>query len=199
MEFKNKMKSILPVIPYSQRDNTDDPSTKQNEKYVTCNVTSLATCLSAFGIKINPMEIFKLCNSPVYVEYAQKLHLEKFIENKKLAQVWLILEKAANEILMNNHLKIKARWGYFTFVDFVNKIDDGCPSMVGGLFTHGGHIVPITGYDGIGFDVCDPWGDWRTNYTEQNGAHVAYFYDKMREILSKNDQGNFLGLIFDRH
>jgi len=172
---------ILPHTYHSQRDNADDPSTPQVEAYVTCNVTSLSMALSCLGIEIPPMELFKRANSPEYVAYAQQIGVAGFIKDKKLAQVWAILEKLANE---HCHAQFKTDW--LTLQAITDQIDAGNPIVVGGLFTHGGHIICIVGYNSLGFICTDPWGDWAHGYVNRNGDNVLYEYDKIRQVLSGN-------------
>lgn len=188
---------VLNFTHYKQQNNADDPATPTHEKLITCNVTALSTALSCVGIYIEPMELFRRSNSPKYISIARKVGAwtEEYIQKKKLNQVWIVLEKLADEIIgRESGATFGTEW--MTFDGITDCIDQGKPVLIGGSFTHGGHIVCIVGYNGQGFVVSDPWGDWATGYTSQDGNGVLYLYDKIRDVMTGNRKtGKFLGLV----
>lgn len=188
---------ILKFTHHAQQNNTDDLETPTHEKFITCNVTALSTALSCIGINIDPMELFKRANSPKFISIARKIGAwtEEYIRGKKLNQVWTVLEKLADEIIgRESGATFGAEW--LTFKDITDFIDSGKPVLIGGSFTHGGHIVCVVGYNGQGFVVSDPWGNFETGYTDSDGNGVLYHYDKIRDIMAGNKKtGKYLGMV----
>lgn len=181
---------ILKYKYRSQRDNKHEP-------YKTCNVTSLAMALSCVGIEVDEDELYEKANTEDMKKWAIT-HIGKwttmFANANRLNQVWGILEKLASDILDSRRGSAEFHENWLTFKDIINKIDKGYPVLVGGLFTHGGHIICIVGYNSLGFICADPWGDWAEGYQSINGENVLYEYDKIRQVLN-GDNGNYLALV----
>jgi len=188
---------ILKHKYFSQRNNADDLATKNNEAYTTCNVTSLVIGLSCLKINKQPMELFQQANSDKFISIAKKIGAwtDEYIKGKKLNQVWVVLEKLADEIIgKESGGTFGSEW--LTLNDITDYLDKGCPVLVGGSFTHGGHIVCIVGYNDRGFIVADPWGNWESDYKNIDGDNCLYHYEKIRTVLSGNQKkGMYLGLV----
>lgn len=180
------------VFKYTYRTQRDN----KHEPYATCNVTSLAMGLSCLGIEVDEDRLYKQANSPAMQEWALKnvgSWVEKYSRANHLNQIWAVLEKLADDIIGDPDGGVfKDNW--LTQQDIINFIDAGSPVLVGGLFTHGGHIICIVGYNSLGFICADPWGDWSHGYASTNGENVLYLYDRIREVMSGKD-GYFRALV----
>jgi uncharacterized protein YvpB len=185
------METLLTYKYKSQRDNKYYPGT-------TCNVTSLAMGLSCLGLEVDEDELYLKANSTEYIIFAKKLGtwLNQYVLNKKLNQVWAILEKLADEYIGNEDGgTFKDNW--LSFNNIEKELDQGHPVLISGQFTHGGHIVCVVGYNSTGLICADPWGDWTADYKNQNGKDVLYPYEKLRPILNGKD-GYFRALVLKK-
>ena len=176
----------------TQRDNKHEP-------YATCNVTALAMGLSCLGIEVDEDKLYQKANSPEYQEFAHNqigAWTDDYAKAHHLNQVWAILEKLADDTIgKNDGGTFKDNW--LTLQDITNQIDQWHPVLVGGLFTHGGHIICIVGYNSLGFVCADPWGDWSEGYTSQNGENVLYLYDRISQVMSGKD-GQYWALVLKK-
>lgn len=77
-------------------------------------------------------------------------------------------------------------------------IDQGYPVIVHGYFTNG-HIVLVKGYDGTGFIVNDPYGEWdqytfgrppSLGYLNRRGESVKYRYSAFLNAVALRPAGN---------
>lgn len=180
INLKNKYKN--------QRFNTYQPN-------ATCNVTALANGLSCLGMAVDPDELYKRANSKGYITWSKKLGawVGQYVKRKKLNQVWAVLEKLADDYLgSKDGGTFKDNW--LTIADMIACIEAGHPVIVGGKFTHGGHIICITGRNAKGFIVDDSWGNWMTGYKNHNGNDCLYPYDKMRNVLT-GKKGRYRALV----
>ncbi len=164
----------------------------------SCNVTALSNGFGCLGVDVSPDELYLRANSSGYVKWSKKLGswIESYIKRDKLNQVWAVLEKLADEYLGHeNGGTFKDNW--LTFEDIVSAIDNDCPVLIGGKFTHGGHIVCVTGYNSLGFIVDDSWGNWSTGYKDKNGDNCLYHYDKIRKVMTGKN-GKFRALVLSK-
>lgn len=141
-------------IPYfSQLDNLHAPMG-------SCNVTSVAMCLSTYGVKPrNPAyqledELFDLVEKKGWDRHVHD-HLSKIF------QIYGIESSFDTETpwqLVKAHLA------------------EGYPAIMSGQFTRSGHIIVLRGYNATGFFVNDPYGEYfRTGYrTNLTGKNLHY-------------------------
>jgi uncharacterized protein YvpB len=173
----------------TQRDNKHEP-------YATCNVTALAMGLSCLGIEVDEDKLYEKANSSDIKAWAFKnigSWTADYARANHLNQVWAVLEKLADDAIGNPAgATFKDNW--LTIVQLVEHLDAGHPVLVGGLFTHGGHIICLVGYNSLGFICADPWGDWSEGYQNKNGENVLYFYDRIREVMA-GKEGYYRALV----
>ena len=148
------IKNVLNVPYYSQLDNKYEP-------YTACNVTSLAMCLSCFGV-----------TSPSYIQLedmllqkAVNLGLNRFTPQglKALAESYTTI---GDRLMLNGNLQA-----------IRDSIDNGYPVIIHGYFTSPGHIIVICGYTEEGFIVNDPYGEIMglDHYnTNKSGERIHY-------------------------
>jgi len=76
------------------------------------------------------------------------------------------------------------------FEDLQGHIDGGNPGVIHGYFTAFGHIITVVGYDGRGFIVHDPYGEWFPNgyRTDLPGEYLHYSYDLIRRTCMPDGQ-----------
>ncbi len=152
---------VLGVPYFSQLDNPRDP-------YVTCNVTSIAMVLSFHGVRSrNPQQ-----------QLEDELY--QWIINKYGAQ-----SRSDNAVLQNLYRAYGFGGGFRTdrtWSQIKQEIIENRPVVIGGYFTHGGHIVCIIGFDEFGFIVNDPYGNALTGYSETEGKGLRYPYIYMRDM-----------------
>lgn len=165
------MKKILKVPYFSQKDNALNPGG-------SCNVTSVAMCMSAMGIKGDNSypqledQLYALCEKKGYSRHSPQ------------TLVWLFKQKNLQDEFDQ----------FCTFRKIKNHINEGFPVIVHGWWTSFGHIMPIIGYDdeaynGKGAFVCnDPAGEWSNGYYtgNLNGKHIRYSYNLMDCVLRAN-------------
>lgn len=149
-------------VPYfSQRDNTFRPET-------TCNVTSIAMVLAYYGVKPkNPNEqledeLFRW----VRANYGAGSETKHDVLVKLVTAYGFRDSYATNR----NWEQVKA------------ELNNQRPVVVGGYFTHSGHIVCIIGYTPSGYIVNDPYGNALTGYRDRNGKRVFYDNDYMERM-----------------
>lgn len=175
-----------------QYDNKNKPGT-------TCNVTGLANWLSCLAVEVDEDELYKKSNTSEMKEWAAKYvgaWSKNYADRNDLNQIWAVLQKLANEALAGNG-KAVFKDNYFTARDIADYIDKGSPVLVGGNFTHGGHIVCIVGYNSLGYLVADSWGNWTTGYKDRDGESVMYPYEATNKILHGKD-GKYRGMVFEK-
>lgn len=152
--------SIKLNVPYfSQLDNKENP-------YGACNVTSVAMCLAYFGVKSkNPKE-----------QLEDELY--HYMEDKGLSRhspddlVKVIRAYGFSDQLTTGGSIAMAQ------AHLAKKL----PCIIHGYFTSFGHIVVLTGFDGTGFWVHDPYGEyWDSGYdTTTSGENQHYSYSLIK-------------------
>ncbi|MCS6814308.1 MAG: C39 family peptidase, partial [Cyanobacteria bacterium] len=162
----NPSEVTLSVPYFSQRDNSRKP-------WATCNVTSIAMVLYYHGVRPkNPRqqledELYDWCIS----RYGQNSQTD----NGVLAN----LIKAYG--FKNSSFSTTRRWEQIK-----RELVDGYPVVVGGYFTHGGHIITVIGFNERGYLAHDPWGDATTGYRNKEGRRVHYSNGYMNEVAGPN-------------
>lgn len=164
------MTTILPKFPYlSQRDNAYNPSG-------SCNVTSMAMCMSYKGIK--PTD---------HPQLEDELY-SKITELGWSRHCPFDLEKA-----VNTYEGVKDTFtDKGTFDDIFAAIQRGNPCVLHGYFTRFGHIIVVKGYDKDGFIVNDPWGEWHSwGYDSSvSGEDLHYSYGLIARTCSPESLDN---------
>ncbi len=95
-----------------------------------------------------------------------------------------------------------------TIADIEAEVDAGRPVVVSGFFTHGGHIVVVSGYDSDRrlLQVCDPYGEWFGNGYVKNdrttgdneGQRSIFRYDTFLRLCTSSDRGRRDGIWMHR-
>lgn len=149
-------------VPYfSQRDNQFRPES-------TCNVTAIAMVLAYYGLKPkNPNEQledeFYRWVRAKYGDGAQTDHS--------------VLVRLVDAYGFRSNYATNRTWEQVK-----SELNNQRPVVVGGYFTHSGHIVCIIGYTPKGFIVHDPYGNALTGYRDRNGKSVFYDNDYMERM-----------------
>jgi uncharacterized protein YvpB len=154
-------KEVRLNIPYkSQRDNKFNPGG-------SCNVTSVAMCLSYLGV--TPQRKGIQLEDELYA-YMQGKRLDRHNPQD--------LAIAIRDYGKKDDFTFKG-----TIVRCQGHLDNGNPCVVHGWFTNSGHIIALVGYDERGFIVHDPWGEyWDNGYdTGASGAFLHYSYGLIKE------------------
>lgn len=165
-----------------------------HEPFASCNVTSLSTWLSCYGVNVSPDTLYERANSDHYKKLAIDNGIpwdDGYAKNNKLNQVGWVLETLADEYLKTDKPQFRTDWLYMQ--DIIECIDNGNPVLLFGLFTHAGHIVCCVGYNSLGLIISDPWGDWSTGYTSKDGNGVLYMYENISKVLTGSN-GKYWGL-----
>ncbi len=166
-------------VPYlCQRDNAFRPM-------ATCNVTSMAMVLAYYGIRAkNPRqqledEFYEWC----IARYGQGSQTDN-----------TVLVKLANAYGFKDNFSTNHNW-----TTIRNELNNRRPVIVGGLFTHSGHIVVIIGYTPQGYIVNDPFGNALTGYRDSNGRRLVYPSDYMEKMCSPEPgSGNIFAHLISR-
>jgi hypothetical protein len=69
-----------------------------------------------------------------------------------------------------------------TWSQIKQELIENRPVVIGGYFTHGGHIICIIGFDEFGYIVHDPYGNALTGYRQTEGKSLRYPYVYMRDM-----------------
>jgi len=150
----------LNVPWFSQRDNQFKPM-------ATCNVTSIAMVMYYYGIR--PKGDSSL-EDELYTWCVNKYGEGSQTDNSVLVQL-------CQAYGFNSEFKVDRTWA-----EIKAQLAMGRPVVVGGLFTHSGHIVCVIGYTPEGYIVNDPYGNALTGYADANGRKVLYPYDYMDKM-----------------
>ncbi len=161
----NPKKKVLGVPYFSQRDNPRDP-------FVTCNVTSVAMALWFHGVR--PRNSNQQLEDELYQWIIDRYGASSRTDNSVLNQMY-------NAYGFDGGFSTSRTWAQIRQEIAANR-----PVVIGGYFTHGGHIVCIIGYDEQGFIVNDPYGDALTGYAQTEGAGLSYPYTYMQEMCGSD-------------
>jgi hypothetical protein len=155
---------VLSVPYFSQRDNPRDP-------YVTCNVTSIAMVLYYHGIR---SQAGGQLEDELYQWIINRYGANARTDNSVLAQVY-------KSYGFSGGFGTSRTWAQVTAELAANR-----PVVIGGYFTHGGHIICIIGYDTKGYIVNDPYGDALSGYSQTEGNSLRYSYAYMQDMCGSD-------------
>jgi uncharacterized protein YvpB len=158
-------KTVKLNIPYfSQLDNEENPTG-------SCNVTSLAMCLTYLGAKRNP-------SYSQFAQFEDELYnyaLDNDLSRHDPHDLAVIVEAygCRDDFRTNATIDEVKAW-----------LAAGKPIVTHGYFTSFGHIVVLTGFDDRGFLVHDPYGEWTSSgyRTDLSGKYVNYSYNLIRNV-----------------
>ena len=165
-ELGDKLPDIvnLPVPHHSQRNNEFRPSG-------TCNVTSVAMCISYFAKKNARQRQKQQLEDDLYLMVQEK-GWDRHVHAH--------LSKLFPLFGLTNEFKVEASWEEIK-VHLANKK----PVIYSGRFTSSGHIIVIRGYDENNkqWIVNDPWGEYfPSGYQDKSGENLRYSYDLLSRI-----------------
>jgi len=165
---------VLNVRYFTQRDNRNDP-------YGTCNVTSVAMCLDYYGVR--PKVVGKQLEDELF-EYikANRMQVTLHSDLVKVFKAYGVTSIFSTTT---------------AYQDIKRYLQKDCPVVFSGKFTPPGHIVVIVGYnDDEGYYIIhDPWGDWNTGYTKQDGRFVKYSYRDMFNLSYNGSKATWAHLL----
>lgn len=170
------------TVPYwSQLSNAVDP-------YGTCSDTSMAMITDYFGLT-NPAALpGGYTRTPDYL-------INRFGKRQTVASLADIFNTLAVE--KGSALRDKGTT-IGTFAQLRERASQGKPTIIHGWFTSAGHIMVVTGYDGVNYTVNDPYGKWLLvsgSYdTSISGKGQKYPKAAFENIINDNGMGNDLWL-----
>lgn len=160
------------AVPYlDQLDNSDEP-------YGTCNVTSIAMCLSYLGAARKNLSL--RFPDELY-QYCQNNALDRH-EPDALAKIVSVYG-------CHDTFKTNA-----TILEVKEWLIQGNPAVVHGYFTKSGHIIVIIGYNSKGFLVNDPYGELMWNPSNSyydiysSGAGLTYSYNLINSTCCTDNE-----------
>lgn len=161
---------ILDVPYFSQRDNLRD-------WWRTCNITSAAMILSAYGIVGDGSHL--QLEDQLY-DYAAK---ERLVigSPQDLKRIFEWKPGVHDDFTLDNSMWIQR---------VKENIDAGIPMMIHTQFTVAGHIIDIVGYENNHLVCHDPWGKFSGSqgifqYSSiESGKFVRYPYGMMDEYCN---------------
>ncbi|MFM7602172.1 MAG: C39 family peptidase [Pseudanabaena sp.] len=160
IEFTPKRK-VLGVPYFSQLDNPRDP-------FVTCNVTSIAMVLAFHGRRSrNPRQQLE---DELYQWVIDRYGRQARTDNA-------VLQKLYQAYGFGGGFSTSRTWAQIK-----QELIENRPVVIGGYFTHGGHIICIIGFDEQGYIVHDPYGNALTGYRQTEGKSLRYPYIYMRDM-----------------
>ena len=160
IEFTPKRK-VLGVPYFSQLDNPRDP-------FVTCNVTSIAMVLAFHGRRSrNPQQQLE---DELYQWVIDRYGRQARTDNS-------VLQKLYQAYGFGGGFSTSRTWSQIK-----QELIENRPVVIGGYFTHGGHIICIIGFDEFGYIVHDPYGNALTGYRQTEGKSLRYPYVYMRDM-----------------
>lgn len=148
-------------VPYfSQRDNPRYP-------WATCNVTSIAMVLYYYGLRSKyggqlEDELLQWC-----FNYAG--------EGSQTDNA--VMSEMIKAYGFKTSFSTTRKWS-----EVKQELTNRRPVVLGGLFTHGGHIITVIGYTPKGYIVNDPWGDALSGYYDTEGRKLLYPYGYVDEV-----------------
>lgn len=152
----------------SQLDNLHNPTG-------ACNVTSLAMCLDFLKVPRRSKETGQY-EDELY-QYAIDQEYSRH-SPQDLARI--VRDYGASDRF--------TPWG--TIEGCQKHLASGNPCVIHGYFTPFGHILVLVGYEGDGFLVHDPYGEWFKNGydTEASGAYLHYSYELIQRTCIPDGQ-----------
>ena len=160
IEFTPKRK-VLGVPYFSQLDNPRDP-------FVTCNVTSIAMVLAFHGRRSrNPRQQLE---DELYQWIIDRYGRQARTDNS-------VMQKLYQAYGFGGGFSTSRTWSQIK-----QELIENRPVVIGGYFTHGGHIICIIGFDEFGYIVHDPYGNALTGYRQTEGKSLRYPYVYMRDM-----------------
>jgi len=154
-------RKVLGVPYFSQLDNPRDP-------FVTCNVTSIAMVLAFHGVRSrNPRQQLE---DELYQWVIDRYGRQARTDNSVLQELYRAYGFGGNFSTARTWAQIK------------QEIMANRPVVIGGYFTHGGHILCVIGFDEYGYIVNDPYGNALTGYSQTEGKGLRYPYIYMRDM-----------------
>ncbi len=141
-------------VPYfSQRDNP-------RYSWATCNVTSIAMILYYYGRRSQggqlEDELLQWC-------------LNRYGEGSQTDNA--VLSEMIKAYGFKTSFSTTRKWS-----EVKEELINGRPVVLGGYFTHGGHIITVVGFTPQGYIVNDPWGDALSGYYDTEGRKLLYPY-----------------------
>lgn len=158
----------LNVPHFSQRDNAHRPG-------ATCNVTAIAMVMYYYGVRSRSGkqledELYEWC-------------VRRYGENSQTDNT--VLVRLSQAYGFEASFSTTRTWGQIR-----SQLMQGRPVVVGGYFTHSGHIVTVVGYTSNGYIVNDPYGNALTGYRDTNGRKLFYSSGYMSQMCAPEGDGN---------
>lgn len=191
------MKNFSKNIPYhSQVNNKIYP-------HSTCNTTSMIMALKQAGHKCEfgdgqPEDILtELLLKPKYWDMMDKLSPSYKKDGYRPNEIHDCLCAATNEI-------IGKTVDYFSTNTLVlrikNHLEDGGGVVLSGKFKLStgkilNHIVSLAGYSDDGFLIDDPYGNFRTDYSDHHGNDIFITNDEFFTIFKGTETSKWAHLI----
>lgn len=174
---------------------TDFPYWQQTENQFeperTCSLTSLAMITDYYGLT-NPKDNGR---TPDYL----------FRKFGGVLQTVPALERGFNQFARDQSSPLRVASKQNGTIDELRlALAEGKPVVIHGWFTPSGHIVVVTGFDGVDYIVNDPNGRWNeekwgTYDTSVSGQQLRYSKSAFEYAINDNGTGDDLWLhIFPR-
>ena len=156
-------------VPYfSQRDNAHRPAS-------TCNVTAIAMVMYYYGVRPQGS---KQLEDELYEWCVRRYGANSQTDNT-------VLVRMSQAYGFEASFSTTRTWGQIR-----SQLMQGRPVVVGGYFTHAGHIVCLVGYTPSGYIVNDPYGNALTGYRDTNGRKLFYSNAYMNQMCAPEGDGN---------
>ena len=157
-------------IPYfSQRDNAHRP-------WAACNVTAIGMVLYYYGVR--PQQAGKQLEDELYEWCIRRYGANSQTDNT-------VLVRLSQAYGFEASFGTNRTWGQIR-----SQLMQGRPVVVGGYFTHSGHIITLVGYTPEGYIVNDPFGNALTGYRDTNGRKLFYPNGYMSQMCAPEGDGN---------
>ena len=168
-----------PVVPHwSQLANISEPN-------ATCSTTSMAM-ISDFFALTNPTSLGQRTPDYLYNRFGKRQTVAS------LAEIFNTLAAEKGSSLRDYGTTTG------TFDQLRQRASQGKPTIVHGWFTGPGHILVVTGYDGVNYTVNDPFGKWLLTTgsydTSVSGKGQMYPKAAFERVINDNGLGNDLWL-----
>ena len=157
-------------LPYfSQRDNAHRP-------HAACNVTAIAMVMYYYGVR--PKRSGQQLEDELYEWCIRRYGEGTQTDNTVLVRMTQVYGFEAS-------FSTTRTWGQVR-----SQLMRGRPVVIGGYFTHSGHIICIAGYTPTGYIVNDPYGNALTGYRDTNGRKLFYPSAYMSQMCAPEGDGN---------